>query len=334
MSGQDMSGSMTETQDRITIDRAFFEPDPVVYYRDFLLAMAVFVAAFVWGVQTEGLLIVVPWFVAMAFLYRAAIFAHEICHRPNHRRMKAFYWVWNLTVGAITMVPTARFFGPHQAHHTTGIFRTKEDPQYLLVRSNRRLAFFVLVGLPFLTPVYTVLQTVIASIGGMALEEALNRFSMRHFNFSISTPLPDDKKRQVEWLSRYYLLLLVLFAVFVPEGIGFYYAVLVGGWLLTVLRIPLEHELEQYAEASVRVDQMRDSFSVETPLALLIQPIGFRYHTAHHMYPGVPYHHLPAVHAHLKATVPDYCHSVLSYRDVIRGAKYGGSAAASFRKAD
>lgn len=303
------------------IDKAYFEPSPAIYFRDYMMSMAVFLPSFVWGVQAQWPLAVVAWALAAAFLARLGIFGHEISHRPNDRRMRVFYWVWHLTVGAMILVPVARFVGPHKTHHTTGIFRTKDDPQYLLVRSNGKLAAFVLLGLPLVTPFYTLFQAIIASIGGIRLEEALDRFTWRVFKFSVSTPLPEHRKPEVAWLSRYYLCVFAAFAYFVPQGLPFYYAVLVGAWLIVVLRIPLEHELERHADSSDSEDQMRDSFTVETPLALLIQPIGFRYHTAHHMYPGVPYHHLPAVHAHLKATVPGYADSVVPYWTAIRGPK-------------
>lgn len=309
------------------IDRAFLEANPAIYFRDLGIAVAVFLGAFAWGVTLDGPLVIVAWAVAATFLARIGIFAHEISHRPNDRRMRTFYWVWHAVAGPLVMVPTARFVGPHQTHHTTGIFRTKDDPQYLLVRSNPRLMVFVLVVLPIVTPFYILFQVIIASIGGLRLEEALDRFTQRSFGFSISTALPEDKKAEVAWLSRYYLAVFVTFATLLPSALPLYYAVLVGAWLIIVLRIPLEHELEQYAETSVREDQMRDSFTVETPLALIVQPIGFRYHTAHHMYPGVPYHNLPALHEHLKATVPGYTDSIVSYGTAIRGAKYRTPAA-------
>ncbi|GEO80574.1 fatty acid desaturase family protein [Pararhodospirillum oryzae] len=310
------------------IDRTFFEPDPRIYFRDLFVSLFVFLVAFVWGLGTTGPLVIVPWALAAAFLARAGIFGHEISHRPNDARLKTFYWVWHLTVGVVTLVPTARFAEPHRIHHTTGIFGTRNDPQYLLVRSNKALAFFVLVVLPFLTPIYTLFQVVVASIGGIALEERLDRFTQRVFNFSISTPLPEKRKAEVTWLSRLYLLAFGIYAVLLPEGVLFYYAVLVGAWLIIVLRIPLEHELVAHAETSSRQDQMRDSFTVETPLALLIQPIGFRYHTAHHMYPGAPYHNLPALHAHLKATEPGYADSIISYWSAMRGPRPAARAGA------
>ncbi len=303
------------------IDKAFFEANPVIYFRDYAVSMGVFLAAFVWGLQADWPLVVVAWAFAAAFLARLGIFGHELSHRPDDPRMTLFYWVWHLTVGAMILVPVARFVGPHKTHHTTGVFRTKDDPQYLLLRSSGAVAVFVLVVLPLVTPIYTLFQAIVASIGGMRLEEALDRFTWRVFKFSVSTPLPENRKPEVVWLSRYYLCVVGAFAYFVPQGLPFYYTVLVGAWLVVVLRIPLEHELERHAESSDSEDQMRDSFTVETPLALLIQPIGFRYHTAHHMYPAVPYHNLPVVHRLLKETVPGYGDSVVSYWTAIRGPK-------------
>lgn len=303
------------------IDRAFFQAKPSIYFRDFFISMVIFLGALAWGLKADWPLVAIPCVVAAAFVARLGIFAHELSHRPSDRSMKLFYWVWQLTAGALVQMPSARFVEPHKAHHTTGIFRTKDDPQYLLVRSDGKLAVFVLVLLPFLTPLYTFFQILIASIGGLRLEEAMDAFTRRKFNFSISTPLPPARKSEVTWLARYYLVLYALFAFLLPQALPFYYAVLVGGWLVVVLRIPLEHELERYAETSESRDQMLDSFTVETPLAVIVQPLGFRYHTAHHMYPGVPYHNLPALHEHLKATVPQYRNSILPYWTAIRRAR-------------
>jgi fatty acid desaturase len=304
------------------IDKAYFRAKPMVYFRDFVIAMAIFVAAFAWGMQVDGPMIVVPYLLAMAFFYRAGIFAHEIVHQERDPRMRLFYWVWQLTCGAIMFMPSSRFYGPHQTHHADGIFRTKEDPQYPLVRSNPRLMMFFLLVLPFATPVFAFLQALVTSVCGLAAEEALDRYTVRTFNFSVSSPLEGKRRTEVIWLSRYSVVLFALYAVLLPETLWFYYAVMVGGWFLIVARIPLEHELKAYSERSDRLDQMLDSFTIENPLAVVIQPTGLRYHTAHHMYPGVPYHNLPAVHSHLKKTLPAYNNSVVSYWRAIQGPTY------------
>jgi fatty acid desaturase len=303
------------------IDKRFFEPNLAIYYRDFLVSLGVFALAFGVSLHVTWPWVIAPWAAASVFLARAGIFGHELSHRMNDRRMRGFHRLWHLTGGAIIMMPIVRFTKPHLTHHATGTFRTSADPQYLLLRSNKALAVFVLIGLPFLTPLYTLFQTIVASLGGMAQEERIDRFTRRRFNFSVSMPIPEAHHAGITRYSRYTLVLLVSFAILAPQALPIYYAALVGAWTIVVLRIPLEHQLEAYAASSSFTDQMSDSFTVESPLAAIIQPVGFRYHTAHHMYPGVPYHNLPALHAHLKATVPDYHRSIISYWTAIRGPK-------------
>lgn len=302
------------------IDKKYFEPDPAIYFRDMLIPLVVFFAAFAWAVNATWPWVVLPYFIAVVSVHRAGIFAHEIVHRPGHPRMKAFNSFWNWTAGALIMVPTIRFMKPHLTHHANGTFRTKDDPQYLLVRSDGKLMFFVLVLIPFIMPLFNLFLVLTASLGGIALEEAIERYTRRR-GFSITTPMSARQKVEVTRLSRHYLILFIVYVALLPQTLPLFYAVLVGGWFLTVARIPLEHELERYAEKSVARDQMRDSFTVESPLAVLVQPVGFRYHTAHHMYPGVPYHNLPALHAELKRDDEDYRASIISLWTAIRGPK-------------
>ncbi len=304
------------------IDRHFFEPDPVIFFRDLFIALAMFLGGFILASHNDGWLFIIGYVFAVIGLHRAGVFGHEIVHRPNSKKMKPFYWVWNAMVGAIILVPSARFFQPHKIHHQNGTFRTKDDPQYLLIRTDKRLAFFVLVVLPFLTPLFGLFQTIVASIGGLHLEEKVDAFTQKHLGFSASTPVEEGKRDEVVWLARLSFFYFICFVMFLPQYLLLYYAVMVGAWWLIILRIPLEHELEKHAESSSKIDQMYDSFTVETPLAVIVQPLGFRFHTAHHMYPAVPYHNLPGLHEHLKATIPAYNNSVVSYWELIKGPKY------------
>jgi fatty acid desaturase len=217
------------------------------------------------------------------------------------------------------MVPLTRFQIPHFAHHRPGVFGTEADPQYPLVRSNWFAMFSVLVLIPFVVPLSNLFLTVTASLGAFRFEAAMDRWMRSNWGFTLSSPLSPVQQAEVALKARVTLFLFALMVTFAPQVLPFYYATLVGAWLLVTARIPLEHKLEKLADSSDPRDQMIDSFTVETPLALLLQPIGFRFHTAHHMYPGVPYHNLPALHEELKRTNPDYRNSVISLWDAIRG---------------
>jgi len=300
------------------IDRNYFKLNLAAYYRDLALPVAGFAAGFAGCLYGSGPLLVVSFLAAAASLHRAAFFIHEITHQSGNPRLRTFTNVWDLTVGALTLVPSARFIRAHLTHHTVGVFRTKTDPQYLLMRNNWRLSLLIMVAVPPIMPILSVAQMVTCGIGGIAAEEAVEAFLTRR-DVPTGSTLPQKYRQRVAWLSRYYLVLWAAVAYLFPGILPLMYGIVTAVWYLTTWRIPLEHRMERRLDSSDKHDQKEDSFTVEWPLAWLLQPIGLQYHTAHHMYPGVPYHNLPALHAELKATDPDYRRCVVSIWDVIRG---------------
>lgn len=302
------------------IDRRFFVPRPARYFRDYLIYVAVFTASFVWGLQVDWPLVILPWALAAVSLHRAGLFCHEVVH-SRHASLRGFCALYTWTVALVVMVPPVRFGLPHLAHHRPGVFGTGKDPQYPLVRGNAFAMAMVLLVIPFIVPFTNLLMTVTGALGAFRFEMALDRWATETFGFSLSSELNAEQQAEVTRHARVTLLAFLAFVVLLPGALPFYYAIMVGGWALITARIPLEHELEHLAQSSGPRGQMADSFTVETPLALLVQPVGFRFHTAHHMYPGVPYHNLPELHEELKRTSPDYRNSIISLRIAIRGPK-------------
>ena len=54
------------------------------------------------------------------------------------------------------------------------------------------------------------------------------------------------------------------------------------------------------------VEQMLDTVTIDSdlPWESLINPLGLRYHAAHHMFPGIPFHNLRAAHLRLREHLP------------------------------
>lgn len=308
---------MTGTVGRI--DKSYYVADLAAYYRDYLIPLAVFVASFVWCIDADWPLVVVPLVIASFAVHRAGAFVHEITHRYKDPRMKSFIRLWNLTIGAVIQLPAPRFFKPHLVHHARGTFGTKADPQYLELRHDPKFMIFVLFVGPFLMPLLNFALMVTASLGVDA-EAALERFLQRHFDFTMGSEVEQRHRREVTNLSRYYLAVFAVYAALLPQTVPLLYLILVGGWLLVTLRIPLEHRMERHVDSSDRHDQLVDSFTVEAPLAALLQPLGLRFHTAHHLYPGVPYHRLRQLHYELKARGDaEYNRNVLTFWQAVRG---------------
>ena len=300
------------------IDRRYYEIDPYRYYRDLLLAMAVFTAAFAWCTVANGPAFAVAFGIAATAGHRAAFFIHELTHQNGNPRLRGFGLFWDLTVGAFFLVPAARFFGAHLTHHKTGVFRTSEDPQYFAMRKNGWLAVGLLLLVPPLMPILQSALALATGIGGIAADRAIETFLLRR-GMPAGSALAAKHQARVAWLSRYYLVAWTGYALLLPETLPLVYALHTAVWYLTTWRIPLEHRMESRLESSDKHDQKLDSFTVEAFAGELLQPIGLKYHTAHHMFAGVPYHNLPALHAELKASDPEYRRNVVSLWQAIRG---------------
>lgn len=309
------------------IDKKYYQVRPIIYYSDFALSMAGFLVAFIVCLHATGVALVLSLGVSSACLYRAGAFVHELTHQHRGGQLRAFHRLWNLTAGAVVMMPAVRFFDPHQTHHKTGIFATKRDPQYMLLRTDWRLAAVVLLVAPFVMPIACVLFMLGASLGEkIDIEGAIERYLERRKGGAVGSALPSEYKREMTLYSRYYLVVAGLYVWLWPETIPLMYAVQVGAWWLGILRIPLEHEMREYRESTDAGDQVADSFTVESPFAEILQPLGLRLHTAHHMYPGVPYHNLPALHGALKRSSPEYRKSIVPFLTAVLGPRRSAAA--------
>ena len=300
------------------IDKSYYDADMAIYYADFLVSASLFVVCLVLAVHTDGWLRVLPMAVASLSVYRGAAFVHEITHRQKSPGMKRFALLWNLTLGAFISLPAARFFKPHLTHHSLGVFGTRDDPQYLPLRSNHALMIFVVFIVPFIMPFLNLFLAFTASLGAN-VEDGMERLLRRH-GFTMGSDVEERYRKEITWFSRYHVAVFAAFCLAVPEWLPIYYGILVGGWMAGTMRIPFEHRMIGHVNKTARRDHVLDSFTVEAPLAALLQPLGLRFHTAHHIYPGVPYHNLRRLHEELKTRGDaDYNANVIPFWRAVRG---------------
>lgn len=258
------------------------------YWTDYIVSSILFCIAF-YFTYTAGSII--GFILASVFLYRLCAFTHEIAHQNKNPQIKWFKRIWNLTGGLLMLQPSIRFTRPHLKHHTTGTFATKDDPQYPLIFANPLLAFAIFIILPFALPIYNLLVCLL-SVRHNKIENILYKgieFTTQEYNEAYAYEF-------------YYIVLWAFVIALKPGLILTLYLVSVGAWLLSVLRIPLEHPLSEYKETSVARDQEVLSYTHESPVYIPVQPLALRYHTAHHMYPKVPYHNLRKFHYELRSS--------------------------------
>jgi len=234
---------------------------------------------------------VISGVIAAIFLYRMGAFTHEIAHQNNNPKLTRFKFVWNLTTGLLILQPSLRFTKPHIKHHTTGIFATKNDPQYPLIFKNTKLAAGIFIVLPWALPIYNFLVC-------LFYKNRIENILYKNIEFTFA------ERNNISWFELYYVVLYAIGFATLPVSLFItYYLVSVGAWYLSVLRIPLEHPLSQYKKTSTARDQEVLSMTHESPLYIPIQPLALRYHTIHHMYPKIPYHNIQKEHYRLRDSI-------------------------------
>lgn len=265
-----------------------------LYWADFTLSTISFIICFFFVYTTNN---IIAFILACIFLYRLCSFTHELAHQSNNPNIQQFKFIWNITGGLLMFQHSLRFAKPHLKHHKTGIFATKEDPQYPLIHSNLLLAISIFIILPWFLPLYNIMICIFPRC--VLLENIL--YKNIDFNFT--------ERTEIENYELFYLTCLSFTCILFPTIIIPFYFISVGAWFLSVLRIPLEHSLKEYKKTSVPKDQEVLSMTHENPIYIIIQPLSLRYHKAHHMYPKIPYHNLPDYHYELRRkgvySIPD-----------------------------
>ena len=296
-----------------------FEPSGFIYWVDFLFNTFLGWGAFTVAVQAPlySLPQIFSMLVAIFCLYRAVIFIHELTHLKKDS-FPLFRFVWNLLCGFPFMVPSFTYMGVHIDHHKQKMYGTKEDGEYLpfvLLGRFRIILFFITmlaVPLVFLIRfLLTPLSYLVPPLRKL-LWEYLSSLSIDP-DWKRPEPQERDGKywRLQEWMTFLYAAAFVflLWKGILPLKVFILWYILATAILLTnglrtiaathCYRNPSEHILE-FSE------QLLDSVTVPgNPVTTgLWAPVGLRYHSVHHLFPGMPYHHLGEAHRRLMKELP------------------------------
>ncbi len=303
-----------------TLVRGLFEPNPLIYWADFLFSMVLGWVAFVVAVTSALFSIeqIVSYVVASLALYRSVIFIHELSHFKENT-FGVFRFVWNVTCGLPLMVPAFAYRGVHSEHHRQRIYGTKLDGEYVpfALQGTWNIVGYLL--LPFLLPIFAAFRSLVLT-PVTYLSKPLSRLVWtRASSLSIDLNYVRDESTKAQcptWeleqlgAFTYGVVAIVLVAV---GWIG--YEVLVMWYLVAVL-IFILHSLRTLAAHCYRnpedrqmnvVEQFLDSVDVPGNkfFTTLWAPVGLRYHATHHLFPSMPYHALGRAHRLLVSELSD-----------------------------
>jgi fatty acid desaturase len=280
-----------------------------IYWSDLLTSLALFWCAFSLSLAStaERGLRGAAFAVAVLALYRAATFMHELAHLPQSR-LPGFRWAWNLLCGIPILLPSFLYYS-HLNHHSTKLYATIDDPEYLAFGPHPLRSWWTLLVGTLLSPLLLALR--------FAVLVPLAWFSPRlrcwldvHFSAVAIHPHFRDRTRQrnrrrkeqrvAEPLTTLYLWLAIGACTtgwLPPEVMGAFVACALGALLVNAVRTRYAH---RYAHDGVRVShkaQIEDSATLDYGgWFALLAPVGLRFHALHHLFPHLPYHALPTAH--------------------------------------
>jgi len=301
------------------IIRELFTPNPWVYWTDFLVNDLLGWTAFVLAVRAPVFspLQGAAFLVAGLALYRAVIFVHELTHLKKGT-FRTFHTAWNLLCGFPLLVPSMLYMGVHIDHHKQKLYGTKNDHEYFdfALEKPYRIPLFLFTMLLapalflfrflLLTPVSYIVQPLRKPLWEMASSLAVGSGFKR--------PIPTEAEKHLWWAQEF-----MTFA-YAATGIGLMAAGVLPWrvlllWYLTAVfilftnglrtlvahcyRNPPDHEMD-FSEQFLDSIDIPGNF-LTTPLWA---PVGLRFHATHHLFPGMPYHHLGKAHRKLMRELP------------------------------
>lgn len=311
-----------------------FTPKPWIYWTDLLISTTIGSSFFTiallalrdWQHFLPGLPFVVRLGIALAAyvicslaFYRMSMFIHELVHIRNGT-MTGFRALWNVFCGIPFLMPSFVYY-THLDHHRRRHYGTENDGEYVSFGVEEPTSIIKHLAFSLLIPILAVTRFLIVGPISWFVPPlrrwVLQRASSMVIDYDYVRPLPTStrEKRIIllqEVLCFAWLVGLIAFPVLVLHRLPIPmlilgYAVSVFILTLNAIRTLGSHRWSNHKHDEMTfVEQLLDSVNVDGHpiIAELWGPIGTRYHALHHLFPGLPYHAMPAAHRRLIKELP------------------------------
>ena len=272
--------------------------------RDTLIWIAAFIVSGGLGYYFWGTWAAVPFFIIYGVLYGSSTDSrwHECGHRTAFKTQWMNDAVYQVACFMIMREPEIWRWS-HTRHHTDTII-VGRDPEIITPRPPDVVS--LLLNIFAIKSTFVFFQKLFLHAGGQLTEEE-------------ATFVPEAERSNVYFIARIYLAIyaVVLVACFAFRSIlpAMYIGLpsLYGGFL-TIYFGATQH----LGLAEDVLDHRLNSRTVYMNPIFRFLYWNMNYHVEHHIFPTVPYHALPKLHAAIKADCPTpYPSSIAAYREII-----------------
>jgi fatty acid desaturase len=309
----------------------FFQPNPWIYWTDFLVSWSLGMAAFGLVTRPEVITANAAWhwpltialFVASSLLYyRSTLFIHELVHIRADEFTK-FRFVWNLLCGIPFLIPSFVYY-THIDHHRRKHYGTHEDGEYIPLSNMPAWQIVFYLSQVLIIPIAAVVRwgllTPLTWVSPRVRDLVHKHASSMIMDPKYIRPLPTHAALRTIRLQEALCFLFiwgVVARMTINYGLIFdeplspmilVQIYLTGVFILTInaLRTLGAHRWVSPGREMNFIEQMLDSVNYpHNPLvAGLWAPVGLRFHALHHIFPTMPYHALAEAHRRLMRELP------------------------------
>ncbi len=298
------------------IVRDLFDPNPWIYWTDFLLSMAVGVTGFTLYQQSPRWeWAALGYIMAVVAFYRTALFTHELVHLRDNS-FKLFRVTWNVLCGIPFLMPTFTYY-THLLHHSRKHYGTPDDGEYLPLGASPIVETFkYLLQIPVIPLVAVFRFLVLAPLSWLC--PPLRRWLYIHASSMVMDPsylrpLPtNDELRIWRFQELGVFLICASTAALVWHGdlpvmyVLKIYGLSLGIMTINHLRTLGAHRFINRGGEMTFVEQLTDSLNYPSSGVIggIWAPVGLRFHALHHLFPSMPYHNLERAHHRLMQQLP------------------------------
>ena len=296
-----------------------FQPNPIIYWADFLVSWGIGIACFRATRQFE----LFSWqqfacfLVSSLLFYRLAMFIHELVHNRSGT-FNGFRFFWNLLVGIPFLMPTFVYY-THLDHHRRKHYGTDKDGEYLPLGSRNRWYIIGFIASSFVVPFLAVFRFLILTpltwISPRFRDWCIQHVSSMIIDPTYIRPLPTKQALRTIRLQEFMCFLWCFGMGVATLTVGEYpFPVLIQGYctgvfLLTInaIRTLGAHRWKNDVGEMTFIEQLTDTvnYPKRAWITEIWGPTGTRYHSLHHLFPSLPYHNMPEAHKRLMEMLPE-----------------------------
>ncbi len=317
--GGDQTAGFPMAEARL-IARRFTDPDPKIYWPDFLISVAVGWIAFAGAVAAPPFSLLQAALVLAAAVahLRAVLFTHELAHLKKGT-FGRFRLVWNILSGAPFLVPSYSYTGVHIDHHRPGVYGSTRDGEYVSFGAGSPWRTVGYVLLSFVLPPLLLVRFIVLTPLSWAIRPLRALIWRRLSSLAIDLNYdrhPQNKDDDETWLIQETATTLLALGAATLIAVGVlplkllivWYAVTATILLINSIRTLGAHAYRYSGDVSVtKTEEFLDSVNVSSDdiISKIIAPVGLRFHATHHLFPATPYHNLPKLHAALASELSE-----------------------------